>query len=351
MTTDERVIELFTGANPVPDDREIVPPSDASSYLAELERRESTVTLITNHDQDRDQAGRRSPRPDPHGREHRRIGPMLVAAAAAIALVVAGLVYLVNRDGTDEIPADVPAPAPEEGQDEPIEAPAEIPVVPSDAANPLPERGVTTAARTYWSDQLGVAVEFTLPEPLLVTSNAPAWIGMIGGYEGISGDYPVESGTALAMYRWAGWSTAEESEIALNLASTEVASIDPYDVDGWLAANDLVVRLDETTEVADRPTRMFEVTVDPETDQQTSPRPEGCTEEWTPCFHFGETTPSRAPRSEWVSAQRVTRFYLITIEDAEPLLISVGAPPDSSFIEEIESTVIESLVIAEDVEP
>lgn len=52
-----------------------------------------------------------------------------------------------------------------------------------------------------------------------------------------------------------------------------------------------------------------------------------------------------------VSAERVTRFYLINIGGSEPLLISVGAPAGHSWFDEVASTLIATLEIGPDAPP
>ena len=45
MTTDDRALDLFTRANPVPEPDQATPTIGATDYLHRLERRSSTMTL------------------------------------------------------------------------------------------------------------------------------------------------------------------------------------------------------------------------------------------------------------------------------------------------------------------
>ena len=219
----------------------------------------------------------------------------------------------------------------------------------------VPEQEVTdlaSAPRTlvagdrYSSPNLGIDIEFTAPRDVLVGHNRPGIIVMVDGYD--EGIYTPDTGVAVGLQRWSGWSTRDEAALP-----TPTASIDPDDVDTWLASNDLVLLSDETTEVAGRPARVFEVTVDPLSDVQAETGYHGqCFAGWEPCFHMGvDASGDEANRFDWVSAKRITRFYLLTIDGSEPLLISVGAAPGSTWFDEIESTFLGTLEIGPDRPP
>ena len=72
---------------------------------------------------------------------------------------------------------------------------------------------------------------------------------------------------------------------------------------------------------------------------------------WEPCFYTGTVASDYARRTQWISAQAIERFYLITIEGSEPLLISVGGPAGSEWFDEVESTVIATLQLGPDAPP
>ncbi len=214
-------------------------------------------------------------------------------------------------------------------------------------ADPIPAQAQMAPASTYRSDQLGVDVEFTTPRELFVALNAPGRLGMVGGFDPATGEYPPETGIALGFRRWAGWSTPEEA-----VDSGPGASLDPYDVDAWIAANDILVLGDEDRQIAGRATRVLDVTVDPDTDVAAASEGQGlCFQGWEPCFYMGDAAPVAEQKSDWISAKRTTRIYLVTIGGSEPLLISVGAPPDHEWFDEVESTVIASLTLGPDAPP
>jgi hypothetical protein len=204
------------------------------------------------------------------------------------------------------------------------------------------------AGQPYSSLNLGVDVEFTLPrDDLVLAFNRASIVSLIDGFAD-NGYYPPETGVALDLRRWAGWSTRNEAALP-----TPTASIDPYAVDEWIAANDIVLLSDETREIGGKSARVFDVTVDPLSEVQAATGFQGgCFPGWEPCFHMGaDASGDDANRFDWVSAERITRFYLLTIEGSEPLLISVGAAPGSTWFDEIESTFIESLEIGPDRPP
>jgi hypothetical protein len=167
----------------------------------------------------------------------------------------------------------------------------------------------------------------------------------------LDGSFTPETSLALTFQRWAGWSTRDEAVV-----ETPTASIDPYDVDAWVAENDVTLIADTTTTIAGRPARVFDVQVDPATTVQAAidtgtESTLGCLAGWEPCFYSGTVASDYARRTQWVSAQQIVRYYLITIEGSEPLLISVGGPAGSEWYDEVESSVIATLQLGPDAPP
>jgi hypothetical protein len=361
MTNEEHVMQLFERANPVPEPDDIAPPTRTSGDLIDLQHRSSTMTLTTIE-------------PDAPEQHHTKRN-WLIAAAAAVALLIAGLVVAATRnDDTTLVPADPPAPivepddaatpvepAPDDAV-EPVPDDAAEPAPddaaepsPDDAADPQPEDpatigeqipvfGETAEPGRYTTFVLGIDASFTTPRPLFVAANRASDVTLIDGYDG---SYTPDTGLALAFSRWAGWSTREE---AVN--DTPVASIDPYDVDAWVADNDVTLLSDTTTTIAGRPARVFDVQVDPASTVQAATNGSGgCFAGWEPCFYDGTVASDYGQRTHWVSAQRITRYYLITVEGSEPLLISVGGPAGSEWFDEVESSVIATLELGPDAPP
>lgn len=343
MTTEERVLQIFERANPVRDDAHVEPQLQAADYLDGLRRREMDVMLTRSHLDDRTQ---RFVAGEPPRRS--RVVAILLAAAVA-AIVVGGLITIGTRGGTEEVPA-VPAPtttgAPTTTDVSTTIAPTTTVGVPSEDAAAVPSFGASAVPGRYWSFVLGVDVEFTLPRTLYVASNELGSLGLIDGYDAVGGTYSPDTGRALAFRRLGGWSTRDEA-----VSRTPTGSIDPYDIDAWVAANDVNLLADTTTEIDGHPTRVVDVQVDPASAVQAPEGPNGCFAGWEPCFHYGLTVPRPTARKDWVSAQRITRFYLVTIDGSEPVLIEVGAPPGSDFFDEVASTVIPSIVFGPDAPP
>jgi hypothetical protein len=356
MTNEEHVMQLFERANPVPEPSDIAPPSRTSGDLINLQHRSSTMTLTAIE-------------PDAPESHHTRRN-WLLAAAAAVALLIAGLVVAASRDDdTTLVPADTPAPtvapdavnppaddpAPEDAvEPAPEDAEPAVDPAPEDADEPavdpatvgeqIPVFGETAAAAQYTTNVLGLDVSFTTPRPLFVAANRASDVTLIDGYDGT---YTPETGLSLALHRWAGWSTRDEA-----VDETPAASIDPYDVDAWVADNDVTLVSDTTTTIDGRPARVFDVQVDPaSTVQAVTNTSGGCFAGWEPCFYMGTVVSDYPQRTQWVSAKRITRFYLVTIEGSEPLMITVGGPAGSDWFDEVESSVIATLELGPDAPP
>lgn len=350
MTNEEHVMQLFERANPVPEPSDLAPPTRTSGDLIDLQHRSSIMTLTSI---------------EPDAPEHHRTRRnWIVAAAAAALLLIAGLVVATTRnDDTTLVPADPPAPTiePDDAANPPAVDPepedAEAPVAdpepdepeatvpdPSTIGEQIPVFGETAEAGQYTTFVLGVDASFTTPRPLFVAANRASDVTLIDGYDG---GYTPDTGLSLNLVRWAGWSTRDEA-----VDETPSASIDPYDVDAWVAENDVTLISDTTTTIADRPARVFDVQVDPASTVQAAPNTSGgCFAGWEPCFYNGTVASDYGQRTQWVSAQRITRFYLITIEGSEPLLISVGGPAGSEWFDEVESSVIATLQLGPDAPP
>ena len=344
MTNEEHVMQLFEQANPVPEPSGIAPPIRMSGDLIDFRHRSSTMTLTAIE-------------PNAPEHDHTRRN-WLVAAAAAVLLLIAGLVVAATRnDDTTLVPADTPAPtvAPDDAANplavDPAPDEEATALDPSTVGEQIPVRGVTAAAGQYTTNVLGVDVSFTTPRPLLVIANRTSDVVLIDGYDESDGSFPPDTGIALTFQRWAGWSTRDEAVI-----ETPTASIDPYDVDAWVADNDVTLIADTTTTIAGRPARVFDVQVDPATTVQAATRAAtntsgGCIAGWEPCFYTGTVASDYALRTQWISAQQITRFYLITIEGSEPLLIGASGPAGSEWFDEVESSVIATLQLGPDAPP
>lgn len=338
MTNEEHVMQLFERANPVPERSDIAPPIRMSGDLIDFQHRSSTMTLTAI-------------KPDAPENHHTRRN-WILAAAAAVLLLIAGLVAATRNDDATLVPADTPAPtvAPNPPAADPAPDDAEATAVdPATVGEQIPARGpdATIEAGRYTTNVLGMDVSFTTPRPLVVFANRASDVVLVDGSDG---SFTPESGRALSFARWAGWSTRDEAVI-----ETPTASIDPYDVDAWVADNDVTLIADTTTTIAGRPARVFDVQVDPDTTVQAtrtgSASSGGCLAGWEPCFYTGTVASDYAVRTQWISAQQISRFYLITIEGSEPLLIGVSGPAGSEWFDEVESSVIATLQLGPDAPP
>lgn len=83
----------------------------------------------------------------------------------------------------------------------------------------------------------------------------------LGFPPGPSNGWTPDNVVEVAFLRVAGWSTRDES----GRMSPDAASIDPYDLDGWIADIDLIVTADEQLQIAGRTARMLDVKVDADT--------------------------------------------------------------------------------------
>ncbi len=270
---------------------------------------------------------------------------------AALTLAAALSLTACSSTTTDDETADAAVATEDDTSEDPetdeVESDADEEPTADVAAAPLPPMGQMAPTATYTSDQLGMRVEFATPRELFVALNAPGRLGMVSGFDPATGEYPPETGIALGFRRWAGWSTPEEA-----VDSSPGASIAPDDVDGWVEANDVLVLGDETREIAGRSVRVLDVTVDPDTEVAAASQGQGlCFEGWDPCFYIGDAAPAAEQKSDWISAVRTTRIYIVPVDGSEPLLVSVGAPPGDAWFDEVESTVIPSLTLGPDAPP
>lgn len=284
----------------------------------------------------------------------RLLAPVPPAAARMLVLLAVGALALsacgdevsgagTDTTGTSTTTVVATTQVPETTTTDATEPPAEEQAT----AVPLPAQHQMAQAGRYATGQMGVTMEFTTPRELFVTLNGPGEIGMVDGFDLATGEYSTENGIALGIRRWAGWSSAEDAT-----AEVPTASLDPYDVDTWFASTEVMVLSDETRTIADRPVRVFDVTVDPETDLVSDVPGEGvCFEGFEPCIYIGSSTSSPDSVNDWLSAIRTTRFYLFTIEGSQPLLIRASAPHGHPWIDEVESSVIPSLVLGPDAPP
>lgn len=238
----------------------------------------------------------------------------LALVAAAIAVLVGGLVVAVTVGGEndDSSPADAP-----ESVLPPYVPPTGEPAQQPEAEALPVETSVDLDAARYTTDTFGMDVAFTTQQPMRLEFIRPGEVLMV--------DWDADGGlvSQILISRWAGWSTPSEATL-----ETPAGSIDPLEPDAWAEANDLSIVASTDTEIDGRPARVFDVTID---DTPTSTAP-GCARPLPGCFGTGEVAgPRRGFRLDWVAAGWNLRYYLITIEGSSPLLISAVGDSDDFY--------------------
>jgi ketosteroid isomerase-like protein len=124
MTSQERVMNLFESANPVPERGSVAPPKDASGYLSTIQRESSTMTLTASEPETSDNNNQKRPW-------------ILVAAAVAALALIGGLIYAGNVDD-EQVPAD-----------QPVQTVPAAPVVPNEADDSADDSDPEAALNTY----------------------------------------------------------------------------------------------------------------------------------------------------------------------------------------------------------
>jgi hypothetical protein len=327
VTTDERVMTLFERANPVPDNDDIDSPLTASRYLDTLHQRSSTMTLTTT---------------EPEAPEHTetRRWPLLAAAAARVLAPTIGGLVLAARDDKDETPLQEQPP-------------------PDSLALPVGELGFpgsSTDAGTYESDVLGVPLTFTVADDWTLWNVRPNNFTLTSTDQlsvFAANDYRL-----VRFMRVGGWHTRDE---ATDISIQAPGSIDPYDIDAWIADNDVVVDVSTDTVVSGRATRVLDIGVDPASDLavpacgETGEPPQ----QVEPCFWYAalsdipsDAIGTRIGAERGLSPLHVSRFWLITIDGHDPLLVHALAPVgDDAWLDEFEAATIHTLILDDDAPP
>jgi hypothetical protein len=191
----------------------------------------------------------------------------------------------------------------------------------------------------YATDLLGTALELNLDE---------AWIPVAGD----PGAFIVEGADKVGPFSEAILVTRMSSfGAASDIANPEPAGQDlagpPDDFDAWLAAGELVVDRDETTEVGGVPARVVDVRVDP-TGAMTFPGGCGPTPD-DRCFFVGGTR-SEALAFYIVRTSEVYRIWNIPQEGfAEPIVIvAVAVEGNESFLDDAR-TLVDSITLGDSV--
>ena len=291
-----------------------------------------------------------------------RTGLLVAASVAAIALV-GGLVIIADRDEPAQ-PADLPTPTTE---------PTGSAVAPEvDPAKPLPAPGSEVEPGTYETDLLGISMKFDVVEATTLWTAEPNRV-LFADAPKVTSPSPADVRT-LSFTRISGWNTPEE---AVDPEYSGPGSVDPADIDGWAAANGVVEfeysgpgsidpadvegpvvtnplkveipsccrtvvmevgvlpeRVSMTT-FADRQTLPLTVWLDPADTNQTAHCDTGQSCLWAASVSE-RGTDSRADTDPLLSTGQVSRFWLLTIDGSDPLLIHASAAAgDEAWLDQV----------------
>jgi hypothetical protein len=268
-----------------------------------------------------------------------------VAAVAIVAMLVGGLIVAGSR------PDDAAAPS---ARPEPTDPPPPTTTVEESLGGPpvLPWAAAPIEAGSYQTDLLGVEMTLSVPQPLLLSVTRAGVVILDDGLSTELDALPDQSNgwtpdnvVEVAFLRVAGWSTRSESR----LTGPKAASIDPYDLDGWIADNDVIVTTDGRLRIAGRTARVLDVMVDADTAVGAT----SCFEAYDPCLvpaaiaGVDEVVRTRP----FLSAAVSHRIYLVPIDGSEPLAIIVTAPNGDDWFDTVHNEVIPSLELGPDAPP
>ncbi len=267
-----------------------------------------------------------------------------VAAVAVVAMLVGGVIVAGSR------PDDAAAPS--------VRPESTAPRLPTTTAESLgappvlPWAAVPIEAGAYQTDLLGVEMTLAVPQPMQLSVTRAGVVIFADGLTteldfppGPSNGWTPDNVVEIAFLRVAGWSTRDES----GRVSPDAASIDPYDLDGWIANNDVVVTADEAIQISRRTVRMLDVSVDAD----TAVRAASCLESYEPCLlpaaiaGVDEVVRARP----FLSAAVSHRIYLVPIAGSEPLAIILTAPVGDDWFDIAHNEVIATLQLGPNAPP
>lgn len=275
-----------------------------------------------------------------------RAGLVLAMVAVLAVALVAGSALYVSEPST--ISSTVPTTA----EDPPTPTPASRAF---SAAPTFPAaREQIVQAGTYQTPLLGVALEFTLDVALIVGTADPSIINLsdtpFGPDDRVFG--PV-TGRGVSLWRLGAWNTREEAVDATYLAP---GTIDPTDIDRWIAANDVIVSSEAEIDVDGLTARVIDVRIDPEstqtTDEDECGGPDRCF--WYASVPDRSNSPGAAPFRQVppMVASHSYRLWLVPLGDLEPMMVVAWSPHnESGWLDRIEDTVVASLRVGEPREP
>jgi len=267
--------------------------------------------------------------------------PRMALVAATVALVVSGLWWIARSSPEPNEPVDVPEPAP-------------ITTVAASGGEPLPFVGLDVGPGRYDTFVLGMDATFDVPVEAVVYLNSAGRI-IISDDPGIKlgSRVPTPEARVVGFTRLSGWYTKTEGTTA---DQSVTASISPDDPEAWIAANDVIATPRQTIEVAGRTTTTWDAVVDPDSDIDSDFDNKWCLPENNPCLLAGAIArPVLRPERKFdptLPSGTVSRFWLITIDGSEPLLVKATAPSgDEAWLDLVEATTIATLELGPDAPP
>ena len=172
---------------------------------------------------------------------------------------------------------------------------------------------LTVVARDDETGLLGMSMTYSVERELNVARARPAQVAFS----------PTDSdGRFVQLYRLGGWFTASESA---DVGYSGEGSIEPLDIDGWIAANEVIASELPGVEVDGRTVRVFDVQIDPSS---------GLSEIWSHSLSSESVT--GPPRYQFpITADDSVRFWLVPVDGFDPILISaITSSDDTAFLDE-----------------
>lgn len=263
----------------------------------------------------------------------RKRSPLVAAAAAVVALGITALVVATIGGSDTDVPADSPDTTEAEAVPEPEAGPAAD----------VPRRGAFVEPGRYQSDLLGIPIEFTLP----TSTSGSRWIvGRAAPGHLAFGVHGEDTPEYFQMYRVSSWYDTDEAFDLSNLSG----SLDPLDIDGWIAAHGISVEESGTTTVGGRSAeyRLLTIPENPAGD------PALCIAGQTPVCLIGagpEPIPEEASLPAHVvhGSGRQPVLWLIALDEFAPLLIEGSTTLDDpeQWREDVLGPFVESITLGE----
>jgi hypothetical protein len=211
---------------------------------------------------------------------------------------------------------------------------------------PVPGFYEFARAGTYQTDDLGVLITFTNDDDYFVIGRGAGHTLFIKW----DADDPLPTfGDRLRSVwfeRIGSWYSRAES---VDTTYAGLGSIDPYDLDAWVADNAVIVDRTGTTTVGSRPARLLDVRPDPEAGISGP-----CIEDFVPCIRVSTLSSAMVDSTEHHSAKYplasgyLARMWLVEMDGYEPVLIRINAPDEKiAWLDEVEENVLPTITFGD----